>query len=82
MSRKNMIEIKRKAVLWAIYEVDEDGLKLISKEVTLRRKPECKKNQHAIPIAKGHVVFTMAYEDFMQNATKSEFIKEETNNAD
>lgn len=82
MHRKDMVEIKRKARLWAIYEVTEDGLELSRKEVTFGGRPECKRTQHAVPIARGHVVFTMAYEDFMQNARKSEFIKEETNNAD
>lgn len=77
MRRKNTVEIKRQATLWAIYEQSEDGLELIRKEVSLSGKPECKVRQIALPIAKGHVLFTMAYDDFVENA-KSEFIKEET----
>ena len=77
MRRKDTVDIKRRAKLWAIYEATEDGLELIRKEVTLHGRPDFKSNQVAAPIAKGHVVFTMRYEDFMQNASKSEFIKEE-----
>ena len=83
MRRRDSIEIRQRAKLWAIYELTNDGMKLVRKEVLASGKPKCEGGQVAITIAKGHVVFTMAYEDFMQNATKSEFIKEEeTNNAD
>lgn len=37
--------------------------------------------QVAITIANGYVLFTMAYDEFVKNA-KSEFIKEDKNNAD
>lgn len=76
MRRKDTVDIKRKATLWAIYEVSEDGLELCRKQVTFRGKPECKMNQHAIPIAKGHVLFSMSYDDFIKNASKSDFVKE------
>lgn len=81
MRRRNTIEIKRTATLWAVYGATRDGLELVRREVILRGKPKCKGSQVAITIAKGHVVFTMAYDDFIKNA-KSEFIKEETSNAD
>lgn len=77
MRRKDTIEIKRRAKLWAIYELTNDGMELVRKEVLAGGKPKCDKNQVAAPIAKGHVLFTMAYDDFVENATKSEFIKEE-----
>ena len=77
MRRTNTIKIKRRAILWAIYDMTEDGLELTRKEVTLQGRPEYKSNQVAVPIAKGHVVFTMGYDEFVKNATKSEFIKEE-----
>lgn len=82
MRRKNTVEIKRRATLWAIYEQSKDGLELIRKEVSLYGKPECRVRQIAVPIAKGHVLFTMAYDDFVKNAFKSDFIKEEIKNAD
>lgn len=81
MRRSNNIEIKRTAKLWAIYDVTRDGLELVRKEVIPRGKPKCEGRQVTIAIAKGHVVYTMAYDDFIKNA-KAEFIKEETNNAD
>ena len=82
MRRRDIIEIKQRANLWAIYEVTPDGAELVRKEVIASGKPKCEGSQVAITIAKGHVVFTMAYDDFIKNATKSEFIKEETSNAD
>lgn len=63
--------------MWAICDMPEDGLELTRKEVTLQGRPEYKINQVAAPIAKGHVVLTMGYDEFVKNATKSEFIKEE-----
>ena len=81
LRRKDTVVIKRRAKLWAIYDRKNGGLVLNREEVILQGKPQYETGQVAAPIAKGHVVFTMAYEDFMQNA-KSEFIKEETNNAD
>lgn len=82
MRRRNTIEIRRRATLWAIYELTKDGLDLICKKVSFSGKPECEVRQIAVPIAKGHVVFTMAYDDFVNNAIKSEFIKEDNINAD
>lgn len=84
MRGRNTVETKRMATLWGIYEVTKDGLELIRKEVSLSGKPECKARQVAIAFAKGHVVFSMAYDDFIKNASKSEFveIKEEIKNAD
>ena len=84
MRRKNTIEIKQRARLWAIYELTSEGMELVRKEVFTAGKPKCAKNQVAAPIAKGHVVFTMAYDDFVKNASKSEFIeiKEENKNAE
>lgn len=81
MRRKNRVEIKRPGTLWTVYDITKDGLELSREEVMISGKPECKTRQVAAPIAKGHVVFTMAYDEFVKNA-KSEFIKEETNNAD
>lgn len=81
MRRRDTIEIKQSAKLWAVYDATKDGLELVRKEVILRGNPKCEGSQVAITIAKGHVVFTMAYNDFIKNA-KSEFIKEETSNAD
>ena len=78
MRRRDTIEIKRRATLWQIYEMSKDGLELVRKEVSLSGKPECKVSQVAIAIAKGHVVFTMAYDDFVKNSTKSEFVEEDT----
>ena len=84
MRRRDTIEIKHRAKLWAIYELTSEGMELVRKEVFAGGKPKCEKNQVAVPIAKGYVVFTMAYDDFVKNANKSEFIeiKEETHNAD
>lgn len=82
--RRCDIEIKQSAKLWAVYELTKDGLELVRKEVIVRGQPGrpiCEKNHVAFPIAKGYLVFTMAYDDFIKNA-KSEFIKEETKNAD
>ena len=81
MLRKNTVEIKRRATLWAIYEVAKDGLKFLRKDVNVSGKPECEIGQVAVAIAKGHVVFTMSYDEFVKNAN-SEFIEEETSNAD
>lgn len=77
MRRKDTIEVKQRATLWAIYESTNDGITLVRKEVLARGKPKMCGEQVAIAIAKGHVVFTMAYDEFVKNATKSEFIKEE-----
>ena len=84
MRRRDTIEIKQLAKLWAIYELTNDGMELVRKEVLASGKPKCEKNQVAVSIAKGHAVFTMAYDDFIKNAIKSEFIeiKEEIKNAD
>lgn len=82
MRRRKTIEIKRRATLWAIYEQTKYGLDLICKKVSLSGKPECKVRQFAAPIAKGHVVYTMAYDDFVNNAIKTEDFKEENINAD
>lgn len=81
MHRKNTVEIKRRATLWAIYETTSDGLVLVRREVIARGKPKCDGSQVAITIANGYVLFTMAYDEFVKNA-KSEFIKEDKNNAD
>lgn len=78
MRRRATIEIKRRATLWAIYETSKDGVELVRNEVSLSGKPECKASQVAIAIAKGHVVFTTAYDDFVKNSTKSEFVEEDT----
>lgn len=80
MRKASNITVKRSAKLWAIYEATKDGLELVRKEVILTGKPKCEKAQVAIPEAKGHVLYTMAYEDFIQNSIKSEFIEEETGN--
>ena len=77
MRRKDTVDIKRRAILWAIYEVTEEGLELNRKEETLHARPDFKSNQVAAPNAQGPVVFTMKYDEFVKNATKSEFIKEE-----
>lgn len=77
MRRRDTIEIKQRAKLWAVYEPTPDGMVLERKEVLAGGKPKCDKNQVAALIAKGHVLFTMAYDDFVENVTKSEFIKEE-----
>lgn len=82
MRRRDTIEIKQRAKLWAIYELTNEGMELVRKEVLAGGKPKCEKNQVAAPIAKGHVVFTMGLDEFVKNATKSEFIKEDTSNAD
>jgi len=76
MRRRDNIEIKQRAKLWAIYETTNEGVELVSKEVILSGKPKCVGGQVAIPIAKGYVVFSMTYTDFVKNAIKSEFIKE------
>ena len=80
MRRRNTIEIKQRAKLWAIYESTPDGVKLVCREVIARGKPKCIGGQVALLIAKGYVLFTMAYDDFLKNASKSEFIKEENRN--
>ena len=78
MRKANTVRVKQRARLWAIYETTKDGVNLVRKEVSLSGKPECKARQVAIAIAKGHVVFTMAYDDFVKNSTKSEFVEEDT----
>lgn len=80
MKRSTDVTVKRVAKLWGVYESTKDGLELVRKEVLLRGRPDCEKAQVAITIAKGYVLFTMAYEDFIQNANKSEFIAEGTGN--
>lgn len=80
MKKSTNVTVKRVAKLWAVYESTKDGLELVRKEVLLRGRPVCEKAQVAITIAKGHVLYTMAYEDFIQNANKSEFIEEEIGN--
>lgn len=77
MRRKDTIEVKQRATLWAIYKPTPDGVELVRKEVIASGKPKCEGSQIAITSAKGHVVFSMAYADFVKNASKSEFIKEE-----
>lgn len=81
MRRKNTVDIKRRATLWAIYETTPEGLELVRQEVIISGKPKCEGKQIAAPITKGHVVSSMSYDDFIKKA-KSEFIKEETSNAD
>lgn len=80
MRRRDTIEIKQCAKLWAIYEITSEGLELVHQDVIISGKPMCEENQVAVPITKGHVVYTMAYDDFIKNA-KFEFIKEDKNNA-
>ena len=58
------------------YEVTKDGMELARKEVSVTGKPECKVRQVAVAIAKGHMVYSMGYDEYIKNA-KSEFIKEE-----
>lgn len=79
MRRRDIIEIKHRAKMWAIYNLTNKEMVLVRKDVLETGKPKCEKNQVAVPIVKGHVVYTMAYDEFVKNATKSEF-KEENNN--
>lgn len=79
MRRVNTIEIKRRAKLWAIYEITPEGLELVRQEVIISGEPKCEENHVAVPITKGHVVFTMTFDDFIKNA-KYEFIKEDKKN--
>lgn len=81
MRRRETIEIKQRAKLWAIFELTSEGMELVRNEVIATGKPKCEENHVALPLTKGYVVFTMAYDDFIKNA-KSEFIEEETSNAD
>lgn len=76
MHRKDAVDIKRKATLWAIYEVSEDGLELCRKQVTFRGKPECKMNSTQYLLLKAMYFFSMSYDDFIKNASKSDFVKE------
>lgn len=80
MRRRDCIEIKRTAKLWAIYEITPEGIELKGQDVIIAGEPKCEKDQVAVCIAKGHVIFTSAFEEFAKNA-KSEFIKEENSNA-
>lgn len=80
MKKSTNVTVKRVAKLWGVYEYTKDGLVLVRKDVLFSGRPVCEKAQVAITIAKGHVLYTMAYEDFIQNANKSEFIEEETGN--
>ena len=41
MRRRDIIEIKQRAKLWAIYETTNEGVELVSKEVILSGKPKC-----------------------------------------
>ncbi len=75
MRRRDTIEIKQCAKLWAIYELTSEGMELVRKEVLAGGKPKCEKNQVAVPIAKGHVLYSMSYEEFVKNASNSVFIK-------
>lgn len=80
MRRSDSINIKRKAKLWGIYEITKDGITPVGQEITLQGKPDVKPNQQAILLKKGHFTFSMLYEVFMENATKSDFIEEEEHN--
>ena len=80
MKRSTNVTVKRVAKLWHVYEHTKDGPKLIRKDVLLSGKPVCEKSQFAVLIAKGHVLFTMGYEDFIKNADASDFIEEEKDN--
>ena len=41
MRRRDIIEIKQSAKLWAIYKSTPDGVELVRKEVIASGKPKC-----------------------------------------
>lgn len=49
MRRRNTIEIKKRATLWAIYKLTSEGMEFVRNEVIASGRPKCEENQVAAP---------------------------------